>query len=317
MIYISAQPDNLRFIWEQRVQLTNFRQVGVDLSCVHVLFAKYGDNLTVAVQNLCKDFPEVNFFFYEDKRIDRSYIPSLKPHLFTQHLQTFPLLESEDFFYYDSDIIFRELPDFSSILSRLNETEWLGSQTGHYLSTEYIKSKGDGLLEEMCLLVGVDKDVIDELYSKSVPGAQWLIRKPTAKYWEKVTIDCQRLYGLLTSTAHKYRTRALEQGLIQSEEQYLPIQAWTAEMWAQVWNATLFGFTTSVEAEFDFCWATCHIDRWSQTKIMHNAGVTEASRNELFFKGDFFLTEPFYKDLSYVKKDRCSSKYVEQILISK
>lgn len=312
MLYISAQPDSLRFAWELRVQLTNFKKVGVDLNSVHVLFSRYGE-VTEYAQKLCMDFPEAHFFFYEDKRIDKSYIPSLKPCLFAQHLDRFPLLENEDFFYYDSDIIFRELPDFSKLLSELGENEWCGSETGHYLNTPYIKSKGEGLLEEMCEEIGIKSEVIEENYNVHVPGAQWIVRKPTAKYWWKVMEDSEKLYRLMKITIEKYKGIALQSGLIKDEKDYQPIQAWTAEMWSQAWNLFLFGYAARVEKELEFCWATDHINRWDQTKIMHNAGVM-ANNKDLFFKGAFFNKDPFNEDFEYVNKQRCSSKYVEHIL---
>jgi hypothetical protein len=50
---------------------------------------------------------------------------------------------------------------------------------------------------------------------------------------------------------------------------------------------------------------------------MHNAGVTDANRKELFYKADFRSTSPFDADLSYIKPDTASAKYVDAILYAK
>ena len=38
MIYLSAQPDETRFIWEIEVQHYNFKQNGIDLKQVYAIF---------------------------------------------------------------------------------------------------------------------------------------------------------------------------------------------------------------------------------------------------------------------------------------
>src|SRR5699024_4742792 len=90
------------------------------------------------------------------------------------------------------------------------------------------------------------------------------------------------------------------------------IQKWTAEMWAQRWNMIYFNVGHRVVDEMEFCWATDPINRWDETKIMHNAGVTEKDK-DLFFKGKYVKQSPFDDDLSFVNKERVSIKYVEAI----
>jgi hypothetical protein len=73
-----------------------------------------------------------------------------------------------------------------------------------------------------------------------------------------------------------------------------------------------FNIGPKISKEMDFCWATDPIKRWQETKIMHNAGVTEKNK-DLFFKGKYVKTTPFDDDLSFVNKDKVSSEYVEAI----
>jgi hypothetical protein len=55
---------------------------------------------------------------------------------------------------------------------------------------------------------------------------------------------------------------------------------------------------------------------YESCKIFHNAGVTTSSGG-LFYKGEFINKNPFESDLSFVRKDMASFKYVEAILYTK
>jgi hypothetical protein len=50
---------------------------------------------------------------------------------------------------------------------------------------------------------------------------------------------------------------------------------------------------------------------------MHNAGVTDERKTELFYKAEFRDRSPFDADLTHYQKDTASSKYVEAILYAK
>lgn len=144
----------------------------------------------------------------------------------------------------------------------------------------------------MASIVGVTVESLETINNNS-GGAQWLIKNPTAEYWKKVYEDSNKIWKYFETLDSN-------------------IQKWTAEMWAQLWNMMYFNIGPKVSREMDFCWATDPIDRWYETKIMHNAGVTE-EMTDLFFKGKYVEESPFDDDLSFVNKDKVSSKYVEAI----
>jgi hypothetical protein len=50
---------------------------------------------------------------------------------------------------------------------------------------------------------------------------------------------------------------------------------------------------------------------------MHNAGVTDDRKPDLFYKADYRDISPFDTDLSNIKPDTASAKYVEAILYAK
>ncbi|WP_279401627.1 hypothetical protein [Piscibacillus salipiscarius] len=139
----------------------------------------------------------------------------------------------------------------------------MASSCESYLSVEYIDSKGSDLLKRMCDVVGVDCSLIRKKHP--IGGAQWIIKHPTHDYWNKVFEDSIKLYNFLSSVEREY--------VRQNDSNYTPIQKWTAEMWAQLWNVYHFGKDVETPNELDFCWPTDNVERYYQTKIYHNAGV--------------------------------------------
>lgn len=295
MIFIMAQPAIKRFEWELEVCLTNLKKCGIE--DIVLLFSKFDDEIP---RKLSKKY-KVDCYVFSDNRQDKYYIPSIKPYLWWQFLKQNPNMEKETYFYIDSDVIFREIPDFNKI--KYNENLWVGSNTDSYLSPKYINSKGTDLLKKMCDMINVDYDKIKNLDGKSA-GAQWILDKPIVDYWEKSYEDCVKLYRYLDSIEKEYINK--------NEKNYVPIQKWTAQMWTDLWDAVYFGKDISISHELDFSWATDNINRWEETKIYHNAGVT-SDMKDLFFKGKYVDKNPFKDDLSFVNKNKCSWKYVQAI----
>lgn len=276
-----CQPATLRFKWELEVSLTRMKKLGINN--IILLFARKDPNIPKYISNKYN----VECYVYTDNRNDRSYIPSIKPYLWTQYLKEDRSRENEDYFYLDSDVIFREVPSVEPC-----QNIWYGSDCQSYLGVEYLLSKGEGIFNQMCKIIGVDPSFIKTI--NPVCGAQWIISKPTYEYWNKVYEDSIKIYRYLNS-----RT-------------YSDIQKWTAEMWAQLYNVYYFGLNAEVNKELDFCWATDPIERYYETNILHNAGVIEKD-NDLFFKGKYITKTPFKEDLSFVDKNKASSKYVDAI----
>lgn len=280
--YIMCQPAIYRFEWELEVSLTRMKKLGI--TDIILLFAKHNSKIPSYLQK--KYGVEVHE--YDDNRVDKLYIPSIKPYLWAKFLQEDRTRENETYFYLDSDVIFREPPSIEP-----NDDIWYGSDCSSYLSVNYIDSKGEGILESMCKHIGIDPKVIRD--QNPVSGAQWVISNPTFEYWLKVYEDSTKLYRYLSSISQT------------------GIQKWTAEMWAQLWNVYSFGKTTEVSDELDFCWATDNVERYYETKIYHNAGVVD-DRTGLFFKGKYVHKSPFKDDLGFVNPTKASIKYVEALM---
>lgn len=279
--FIMCQPAIYRFEWELEVCLTRLIKLGID--DIVLLFSKHNDEVPLYL----KSKYGIEIHVYEDNRLDKSYIPSIKPYLWAKFLQEDRSREKDTYFYLDSDVILRDIPKVIP-----NEDIWYGSNCESYLSVKYIDSKGVQLLENMCKIVGVNPDIIRK--ENPTSGAQWIIKNPTFEYWLKVYTDSIKLYKYL------------------NQLQDSDIQKWTAEMWSQLWNVYYFGKTSKNSDELDFCWATDDVERYENTKIYHNAGVVN-DKQDLFFKGKYVHKSPFKDDLDFVDATKASIKYVEAL----
>lgn len=286
MKYILCQPATDRFKWELDVCLTNLKSHGI--KNIVLLFQKWDDAIPVYF----REKYGVETHVYEDLREDKSYIPSIKPYLWWQYLKEDPSRQKGKYFYMDSDVIFRKKLDFRRL--PVKNDVWYCSDCNGYLNVDYIRNctNGERVLKDMAGIVGVTVESLETINSNS-GGAQWLIRDPSISYWKKVYEDSNKLFNYFKDLDSN-------------------IQKWTAEMWAQLWNMMYFNIGPKVADELDFCWATDPLQRWNETKIMHNAGVT-ADATDLFFKGKYVNKSPFNEDLSFVNKEKVSSKYVEAI----
>lgn len=276
-----CQPAIKRFEWELEVSLTRMKKLGIN--DIVLLFSRHDSS----IPSYLKQKYDVEVHVYDDGRNYRQYIPSIKPYLWSKFLKEDGSRQNDDYFYMDSDVLLRDILNVDP-----DPNVWYGSDCGHYLGPDYIDSTGKGIFEEMCRIVGVDPNFVRS--QNPVCGAQWVISQPTYDYWNKVYEDSNTLYRYLKS-----RT-------------YSNIQVWTAEMWAQLYNVYYFGKTTKVEKELDFSWATDPVDRYYETKIFHNAGVT-GPNSDLFFKGQYVNKTPFEEDLNFVNPNKASIKYVEAI----
>ena len=286
MKYIMAQPAVLRFEWEIQICIHNLLKNGIDKEDIIILFSKHDDSV---VENITKT--GVNVHVYEDERFDFEYIPSLKPYLMYRYLEEDNLRENETYFYMDSDVIFREIPDYSKI--ETNYSHWCGSDCNGYLNYDYIIQceKGKEILEGMANIIGISVDDIYNMKNSSI-GAQYVITEPMAGYFKKVYEDSIKLWKYIKDVDTNF-------------------QKWAVEMNATIWNMPLFNITPHVSKELSFCWATDPIEKWDEHKIFHNAGVD--GQEYLFFKGKYTNTTPFNKNHDYINKDYASYKYLENI----
>lgn len=253
---------------------------------VVLLFTRHDQSV---IDHLSSRYPEAEIHVYED-RPDTSYISSVRGWLWYKYLSEDPQREQESYFYIDSDIIFREFPDVVKLAT--DEKVWVGSDCSGYLDHNYLitRRRGSMIVRKFAEMNGITEDIIKETPGA---GAQWVIVKPTAAMWLETYNKGNEMWRWLK--------------LVQSD-----IQKWTAEMWVNLYTMRRFGITVRTDSELDFCTPTDNIKLYDVVKILHNAGVPEHN-SITFFKGDYNEKTPFDDDLSFVRRDKASFKYVEAI----
>jgi hypothetical protein len=190
--------------------------------------------------------------------------------------------ESETFFYIDPDVIFTKKINFNDLLK---DDIWHVSDTRSYIDGAYIKSKGVNLFNEMCDIVNISSEIIEN-NDENAGGAQYIIKNCNYEFWKKVENDSENLYQ------HMIKTKDIYSPL-------KPIQAWTSDMWAVLWNALYFNHKVKIHKKLNFSWANEDIKNWKINALFHNAGVT--NENNIFNKIDYQIS-PFNKDLSFIDK---------------
>lgn len=265
--------------------LTNMRQFG---TFEVILLFKESDFTVPGFFR--KKYPECSVFTFSDGRDDKSYIPSIRPYLWWQYLKQHPEAEQETYIYIDSDIIFREWPDWASL--NVGPKRWISSDCSGYIGYDYVNSRTNGpeIASKMAEICGIS---LEQMKATPGAGAQWLIQNPTAAFWERSYNDSNRIHHYFKGVNSN-------------------IQKWTAEMWAQLFGMTREGIEVVIDhKELDFCLPTDDVAKWDTVKILHNAGVTGSG--DMFFKGLYDQTSPLGQDFSGVRKDKATIKYVEAL----
>jgi len=293
MKFIIALPDHDYFLWQMLVQINNLKKMDYDKDTIYVI-GKTSIQKSKRLTNIIrKNKTQCSFYVYNDDRTEYTYSSSTRPNILKKLFRDRPDLEKEAIFYLDPDVIFKKKIRLSDL--EKNDT-WYLSDTRSYIDSKYIKSKSEELFVRMCEVVGIDPKIVEE-NDPNAGGAQYIMKNVTAEFWEKVERDSVELYKLMTTTQQEYCPE-------------FPIQAWTADMWAVLWNAWLAGHETKIIKRLDFMWATDSITKWDKTSIYHNAGAVGDS-DELFVKTKY-QKSPFNQEIKCSDKF-CSYKYLEEV----
>lgn len=283
MKLLLAQEYSVRFLWELEVLITNFRSLS-DMPIL-VLFMEKDP----PAPGILTEHENVEIYHYPDERVLKTYQATTRPYLIWRHLTAYPEFERDDYFQVDSDIIFRQLPDFSKM--DLSTKTMFASDCSGYVSGNYLSQveHGDYIIQEMAEICGVSEENI-----RSTPGggAQFVYRNPTAALWKDIYHSSQDLWDMINPIPSN-------------------IQKWSVEMEAQLHSFVKHGYRVELSDELSFCRPTDPVEEYGRVNILHNAGVVGTP--DLFFKGAWNKTPPFGQDFSWVNPDFASIKYVEAI----
>jgi hypothetical protein len=296
--FVSAQPATNYYVWQVETMLNNFIKVGINLNNVDIVCWKENGIIPENWQILANNYA-ARFFFYDDLRVTKNYISSIRPNILKQHWAKYPELKHEAIFYHDCDIIFSKPIDWKQFLKGGDE-DWYGSDCRWYIAHSYIQSKGEDILNAMCEIVDIPKKLIEENENNAI-GAQYLMKGIDYNFWDSVERDSERLYKEISAINTQKKIL---------NPSYHELQIWCADMWAVLWNGWKRGNKTVCHPDLEFSWGTSNEEDYFRMNIMHNAGVTGVG--ELFYKAVYINELPYRKNLQ-IKPNTASWHYYQAV----
>ena len=307
MKYICVQPRLLYYAWQVEVMINNFLSNGIPPEDIQILAAYNLNDDTSSPANievwhrLIQHYNRVEFYFYEDTRVQPiKYVSSVRPNILKQHYWKHPELSKEAIFYHDCDIVFTKPTDFTPLL---NDSVWYVSDTNSYINYDYINSKGHGIYDKMCQIIGIDRNIPIQ-NNRHSGGAQYIIKNVNYAFWDKVERDSEELF---------YQINRINNEIKKESPKYHELQIWCADMWAVLWNGWFFGHDIKVTPELDFCWATDGINKWNECSRYHNAGAV-SSNHGYFYKADYMNQLPYNMALENISNAFASYNYVKELV---
>ena len=283
MKYICVQPASLYYAWQIEVMLYSFIKNKVQPQDIHIILAVQGNYKDDYFEQLQFRYPKVNFKFYQDDRPTSFYISSIRPYLLSKYFKENPELEKETIFYHDCDIALTKPLEIDHLLE---DDVWYLSDTISYIGYEYIKSKGDDVLNKMLQIMDMKEETIKENQLNS-GGAQYLMKNVTSDFWYRVYTDCEQLFPQITYLNNSKKLQ---------DPSYHELQIWCADMWAVLWGIWRLGIETKIDKKLDFTWASSPIAEWEVNSLFHNAGVTDGQK--MFYKGAYQHQLPYNSELT-------------------
>ena len=291
--FICAQPTSVYYAWQIEVMINNFMEMGINPNHMDIVCWKVNNVIPLEWTKLAEKYP-ARFLFYDDERETKHYISSIRPNILKQHFEKFPEIEAEAILYHDCDIVFTKPINWQQFL---NDNKWYGSDCRWYIGHDYIISKGEDILDKMCEIVNIDKQIIKDNELNAI-GAQYLMKGVNAQFWDNVEKDCEKLFREITDINNEKK---------KVTPTYHELQIWCSDMWAVLWNGWKLGYETVCHPDLEFAWATSTEAEWDKLNIFHNAGVT-TSADGLFYKAEYMTKYPYNVPLQ-IKEGTASKKY--------
>ena len=308
LIFLTAQPAITYFRWQTEIYLTQFSALGLRPRCV-ALFGYTETEPPKWIEELRNEGFHVHA--YPDTRQDKSYIPSIRPHLIAKYLRDYPKM-GETVFYHDADILFYRLPSFQYLLNDdinyLSDTvSYIGYNYINECSERYAKNnpdlQPDTLTKTMTEIAGITVDKIRENQAGS-GGAQYLLKNLDYRMFLEIEAISVRMHDVIGKFHKKWN----------KEEDWDGVQIWCAGMWADLWTLWKYGRTTIVHPTLSFNFATESYSSLAKHNIYHLAGVTSPVSNTLFYKGEYtdcdIIREKSHSDFDYVLHNSSTTYYL-------
>lgn len=297
--FVCAQPAIPYYTWQVEVMIHNFIEMGINPNQMDIVCWKQNNVIPDDWLKLANHYNYVRFFFYDDTRETRHYISSIRPNILKQHWAAHPELEKSVIFYHDNDIAFTKPINWDQFM---HDEKWYGSDVRWYISHDYIIKKGEDVLDQMCKIVDIDKQVVKDNEMNCI-GAQTLIKNIDYNFWDTVERNCEKLFKDITDLNNQKieeDKKKIEEEVLAGKPRravYHEVQIWCADMWSLLWNGWKRGVETVCHEDLQFSWGTSSEQDWFKYNIYHNAGVIN-EKTGLFYKALYMNKTPYNENLS-------------------
>lgn len=308
--FVCAQPATTYYTWQVEVMINNFLEMGIFPNNIDIVCQINNGVTPPEWRKLANHYNTVRFFFYNDTRETKYYTSSIRPNILKQHWLARPEIHNDAIFYHDNDIIFKNKIDWNKFLQ---DDKWYGSDTRWYIAHDYILSKGEDVLDKMCEIMDIDKQVVKDNELNAI-GAQYILKDIDWKFWDTVEKDSERLFREITELNKKKVAADTEYRKAHPEEKKQPyhtLQIWCADMWAVLWNGWKMGKETVCHDDLQFSWGSSTEALWHKHNIFHNAGVVN-DKGGLFYKSAYMNKLPYNTNLE-IKRESASWHYYQYV----
>jgi hypothetical protein len=328
VVFLNCQPIREKFVWQLEALLLSLADLGwkqEDVYCVMV--EQNGGAREMANYRALKArYPRVHWFEIVDARETKHYIPSVRPWAIGELFKRHPELTYKAVMYTDSDVMFRALPDFGKMMS---DGKTHVSDTISYIGYNYTSQFGERYVDAMAKVCGITSEMIREREAQS-GGCQYFFAKGVLSeaYWKKVYRDTDAMYPMLSKmvSVDNKRFEHLKRKGVSGTEAFkayglravnqedggltlYTIQHWCTDMWCVLYDLWKMGVETVCDAELDFLWSGTNLSEWEKKNIYHDAGITQTG--DIFYKGAYETLPAEGIDMTGLRKDVCSVRYVE------
>lgn len=324
--FIQCAPDDTYYTWQVHLWMESLKEIGHSDKAVNLIFTPRGRKFNDKWNKIVELYPEAEFHFYTDETNEISqylgiYIPVLRPYVLWRYFKDFPENSENSIFYCDSDIIFTKefnvdefIQDDISYLSDTNSyinASYFDSKINDVLPEKLEEYKKRDILSELTSIIGINREIC-EANNLNSGGAQYLLKNIDAAFWKKVMNDCLVIRTYLQKVNKQF-----------FENENKGYQSWCADMWAVLWNVWLREQETKVIPEMAFAWSTDPIKKLETHTILHNAGITGPTMDNVpcFYKGTYHLgSDPMLDDHLQIiinnekAQQRCNWFYVKKLL---
>lgn len=253
---LTISPDHKGYTWEAEVLFSNIVDTH-SYPADKVTWITYGeeDAPSSEAAEVAEKYGIVHIH-YQDDRPKKDYATSIRPWLWGKYLQEDEQRQHQRYFYIDTDVLFREIPDFTKM--DVSPHQWYGSDTKQYSyisPNSVLRDAGRPALDALLDAVGID--ITDcYLYEEQSAGVHWYIDSPTPEFFLDVYHTSERVYDALVAR--------------DDVPQEFP---WLSDMWAFLWILHRHGISPKTHSELAFSTPHQEMPWFFKTKIYHNSGL--------------------------------------------